>query len=525
MTFAEAIRAAYREGQEDEALLPIVKFDENGRAEGRIGYGDALIFYDIRGEREIEITRSLVDADFTHFRRTRGLDLDYVTLIEYDSALRVKVAFPPEARLRNTLVEVVSRAGLHLAKIAESEKSPHIGFFLNGRNDEVFAGEERFIVPSPRGITYDRTPEMSADLVAAEVDIRLRDPSFRLLIANVANCDVVGHIENREAVLRAVEAADRALGKIVESCRECRATLLVTADHGTVEEWTYPDGTINTGHTRNPVPFIICDFGTEDAGVWGLRDGGELGDIAPTLLDLLEIRKPSEMTGQTLLSPSAPIPKLRTKNRRIVLLILDGWGIRPECEGNMITAASTPHFDGILASYPGTLLAASGEAVGMPVGTVGNSEAGHLHIGAGRRVLLDRVKIDRAIEDGSFFRNAVLMEVMDAARRKGKALHLMGIISHYSSHGTLRHLFALLRQAKERGLEKVFIHGFIGRRGERPESGAIYVEKVEETARSLGIGEVVTVMGRHWSLDREGNWDRIEKAYRALVEGKGTGIC
>jgi 2,3-bisphosphoglycerate-independent phosphoglycerate mutase len=134
---------------------------------------------------------------------------------------------------------------------------------------------------------------------------------------------------------------------------------------------------------------------------------------------------------------------------------------------------------------------------------------------------LDRVRIDRAIEDGSFFRNPEFLGAMAEAKKKRRPLHLMGIISHYSSHGTLDHLFALMRMAKELGLREVYVHGFIGRRGEKPESGAIYVEKVREMGRGPGIGEVVTVMGRHWSLDRERNWDRVEKAYRSLVQGLG----
>lgn len=167
----------------------------------------------------------------------------------------------------------------------------------------------------------------------------------------------------------------------------------------------------------------------------------------------------------------------------------------------------------------------SGEAVGMPPGAVGNSEAGHLHIGAGRRVLLDRVRIDKAVADGGFFENDELLRAAALARRNGRALHLMGIVSHYSSHGSISHLFALLKLAKARGLDKVFVHAFIGRRGERPESGAIYVEKVEDMCRELGVGRVATVMGRFWPLDREENWDRIEKAYRALVDGRGTRVC
>ena len=160
----------------------------------------------------------------------------------------------------------------------------------------------------------------------------------------------------------------------------------------------------------------------------------------------------------------------------------------------------------------------------MPPGTVGNSEAGHLHIGSGRRVFLDRVRIDRAVADGGFYQNEAFVEAMRQARQKGRALHLMGIISHYSSHGTIRHLFALLETARRHGLRDVYIHGFLGRRGERPESGALYVEKVEDKCRELGVGRVVTVLGRYWSLDREENWDRVEKAYRAMVFGDGRKV-
>jgi 2,3-bisphosphoglycerate-independent phosphoglycerate mutase len=224
------------------------------------------------------------------------------------------------------------------------------------------------------------------------------------------------------------------------------------------------------------------------------------------------------MTGESLFASRGDIVPPR---RKIILMILDGWGLGPDGEGNLIAAASTPHFDELWEACPQAELQASGEAVGMPPGTVGNSEAGHLHLGAGRRVFLDRVRIDRAIADGSFSRNAAFIEAMDRAEAPGRALHLMGIISHYSSHGTIRHLFALLETARRRGLQNVFVHGFLGRRGERPESGALYVEKVEAKCREIGCGRLVTVLGRYWSLDREGNWDRVEKAYRALVFGDG----
>ena len=165
--FGQAIRGAYRRGEEDETLEPLVRVDRSGAPLGRFSGGDSVIFYDIRGEREIEITRSLTEPGFSHFPVVGDLGVDFVTLIEYDPDLRVRVAYPKEEKIKNTLAEVVSRAGFRTAKIAESEKATHIGFFMNGKNDAVFPGEERVIVPSPQTISnYDEKPEMSAGEVA-----------------------------------------------------------------------------------------------------------------------------------------------------------------------------------------------------------------------------------------------------------------------------------------------------------------------------------------------------------------------
>lgn len=160
----------------------------------------------------------------------------------------------------------------------------------------------------------------------------------------------------------------------------------------------------------------------------------------------------------------------------------------------------------------------------MPAGTVGNSEVGHLHLGAGRRIYADRARIDRSIEDGSFFENAAFVRAMEGAKRDGRRLHLLGIISFYSSHGSVEHLKALLRLADRQQVPEVYVHGMLGRRGERPESGALYVEEVEREVERLGRGRVVSIIGRYWSLDREENWDRIEKSYRWLVEGEGRRV-
>jgi 2,3-bisphosphoglycerate-independent phosphoglycerate mutase len=291
-----------------------------------------------------------------------------------------------------------------------------------------------------------------------------------------------------------------------------------------VERWYYPDGTIDTGHTDSPVPFVLVDAWL-GRGVT-LRQGGALTDVAPTILDLLGLPRPEGMTGRSLIDPGSGVPpREEGTQRRVLLLILDGWGLGDGGPGDLIAAADTPFMDDLLASWPHTQLQAAGPAVGMPPGTVGNSEAGHLHIGAGRVVPADRVRIDQALEDGSFYENEAFAWAMEGAKGDGTRLHLLGIVSFYSSHGSVDHLLALMEMARRRGVPEVYVHSMLGRRGERPESGAIYIEQVEREAERLGVGQVATVLGRFWSLDREEHWDRIEKTYRMLVFGEGQAVA
>jgi 2,3-bisphosphoglycerate-independent phosphoglycerate mutase len=237
------------------------------------------------------------------------------------------------------------------------------------------------------------------------------------------------------------------------------------------------------------------------------------------VLDLLGLPQPAAMTGRSLLAPRPPAAE-----RRVLLLILDGWGSGDGGPGDLIALANTPFMDDLRSSWPSTDLAAAGPAVGMPPGTVGNSEAGHLHIGAGRVIPADRVRINQALEDGSFFENEAFLWAMHGARSTGTRLHLLGIVSFYSSHGSVDHLLALMEMARRERVPEVYVHSMLGRRGERPESGAIYIEQVEREAQRLGVGQVATVIGRFWSLDREEHWDRIEKTYRMLVEGQGEPV-
>ncbi|MBU1339024.1 MAG: phosphoglycerate mutase (2,3-diphosphoglycerate-independent), partial [Acidobacteria bacterium] len=205
----KAVKDAYRSGQEDEALLPIVAVDRDGRPIGRLQNGEHVIFYDIRGEREVELTQTLTEREFSHFERKPDTLLNFATMIEYHSELNTDVAFPPEGRIQNTLGEVLSKNGIRSLKIAESEKAIHITYFMNGKNERPFPGEERIVVPTPEGLdSYADRPELSAEGVTDELVENLPDPAYRVFIVNLANVDVIGHIENGEAVCVAVRTVD-----------------------------------------------------------------------------------------------------------------------------------------------------------------------------------------------------------------------------------------------------------------------------------------------------------------------------
>ncbi|MBN1999357.1 alkaline phosphatase family protein, partial [candidate division KSB1 bacterium] len=323
-------------------------------------------------------------------------------------------------------------------------------------------------------------------------------------------------IENKPAIFQAVQTVDAQVGRLVETAKQMGITTLITSDHGSAESWLYPEGAIDTGHTVSPVHFIYID--PQNTNNVQLRENGSLADVAPTVLKLLNISQPKEMTGQNLLRGDVNPAK------RVLLIITDGWGHNDKAYGNLILESDTPVMDAIKSTYPHTILAASGEAVGLPDGTVGNSEAGHMHIGAGRVVPSDRVQIHHAMKDGSFYTNEAFLWAMQGAKKDRTNLHMLGIISFFSSHGSIDYLIHLLRMAKQQNLENVYIHGLLGRRGERPESGARYTKKIEDETEKLNLGRFVSIIGRHWALDREFNWDRIEKTYKWLVYGTGNHV-
>ncbi|MFX0052602.1 MAG: phosphoglycerate mutase (2,3-diphosphoglycerate-independent) [Candidatus Hermodarchaeota archaeon] len=510
------IANAYKNGEDDEILEPSILADPNHQNPiGRIKYNDGLIFANIRGEREIELTQALIEENFTHFL-VKPLNLYVSTMIQYHPNLSVDVAFPPIGKISNNLTEFVSRHNKRVLKCVESEKAIHLTYFFNGKQHEQYENEERIIIPSIETENLANYPEMRAYDVAQTTINKMNEGNHELIITNLSPCDVMGHIEDEQVIKKAIQTVDEQLHRIVSSALITDYTVLVTADHGLAESWLYPGGAIDTGHTSNPVPFLIISHKKNQIK---LREGGSLIDIGPTILEILEMNKPSEMEGESLISGESVL-----KSQRILLLILDGWGYNPDSWGNLYKEFGTPNMDRLKLNYPFTTLVASGTRLGMPEGTVGNSEIGHLHMGVGRRIISDRVKIFDAIENDDFFRNSAFLNAINYVKKNNSALHLLSIISFFSSHGSIKFLESLMELSVQSNLPQVYIHGLLGRRGEKPEAGAYYVNKLEQRAKELGTTKFVSVIGRHWALDREENWDRIQKTYNMLVNGQGRFI-
>ena len=292
----QAIEDSYQKEIFDEFVVPTVICNGDSPV-GTISENDSVIFFNFRPDRAREITRTLVDTDFNEFETKKNLNLYFVCMTEYDATLpNVNIAFKPE-KLVNTFGEYISNKGLTQLRIAETEKYAHVTFFFNGGEEKQYPGEDRILVQSPKVATYDLQPEMSEPEVTEKVVEAINSKKYDAIILNYANSDMVGHTGSMEAAIKALEAVDDGVGKVVEAIRNNDGILLITADHGNAEQMIdYKTGEPHTAHTTNPVPLILV---TENENL-KIKEG-KLADLAPTMLELLGIEKPAEMTGESIL--------------------------------------------------------------------------------------------------------------------------------------------------------------------------------------------------------------------------------
>jgi len=291
------IQASYDKGVNDEFVEPFV-VTEDGKPLATVKDGDSVIFFNFRPDRAREITRAFCDDEFKGFSREKRLNLTYVCFTDYDGTIKNKlVAFKKEA-ISNTFGEFLAQNNMTQARIAETEKYAHVTFFFNGGVEAPNKGEDRILVPSPKVATYDLQPEMSAPIVCDKLVEAIKSGKYDVIIINFANPDMVGHTGIEDAAIKAIETVDTCVGRAVEAIKETDGVLFICADHGNAEQLLdYETGEPFTAHTTNPVPFILVNADP----AYKLREGGCLADITPTLIELMGLKQPKEMTGKSLL--------------------------------------------------------------------------------------------------------------------------------------------------------------------------------------------------------------------------------
>ncbi len=504
---AGAVEAQYAKGGTDYSLEPLNLYDENG-AVGLVGKDDSVIFCCRRGERETELTDAFTDPAFRGFERERIDPLDFVILTMYSERYTyLPIAFAP-SKVEETIAETLSRAGKKQLHCAESEKYAHVTFFFNGGRQQPFHGEDDIKVPSPKGVPFDTVPELSLPKVAENV-CRGMEQGYDFIVTNFANGDVIGHTSNDEAKIKCAAIVDKNLGVVLEKAKDSGYTAIVTADHGNLEAMRTAEGKPHVAHTTN---LVYCAVTAPDAVT--VNAEGRLCDVAPTVLAAMGVDQPERMSGSPLFDfPQGP--------RKVLLVILDGWGIGPEDDTNPIHIADTPVWDELIKNNPTAKLSASGEAVGLGAGKAGNSEAGHINLGSGRVVLQDDVRLDNAMKDGTFSKNPVFIESLERVKANGGTLHLIALLTKKSSHGSIDYPLALMDMAKEENIENVCVHVIFDGRSTEPGSAPALLRELGAMMEEKGVGTLVSGIGRGVALDRDQNWAKVKRAYDSLVSGKG----
>jgi 2,3-bisphosphoglycerate-independent phosphoglycerate mutase len=518
----KCLKEFYKEGRIDYTMPPLVRLD-SGNAVGSVKNGDSLFFCCRRGDREVQLTEAFVDPAFSHFPVETMPDLTVVTLVQFHEKFANLPTMFPILRPTPTMGQVFSQAGVRQTKIAESEKASHVTFFFNGRRVEPYDQEQWIIVPSPHSSEFLSKPETSTAQVAKEVARAMTDHTDQsqkhFILANLAAGDIIGHLDDWDANLRCAEAVDQALRTICTAAAQHGYAVAVTADHGLLEKFRRSDGTTNISHTSSRVPFGLVTPAHGPTVQLKASEDATLADVAPTILNLMGISVPKEMKGANRATIDGCYD-------RLVLVVMDGWGVG--CDDptkNPISAANTTCMDWIEQECPFMTLIASGTAVGLPPGRSGNSETGHLTLGAGQVVPQDELRITQALREGLLEENPAINRGLETALQNGGDIHILTMLTKQSSHGNMEEGMAVLRVAAKKGVGNAWLHLILDGRSSPPQGAADLLEVLEENLPTGIRVQIATAMGRALALDRSGGYEeKTQAAYRAIVLGEGIGF-
>lgn len=517
---AQVLNEQYQQGKCDYYMPPLVR-RVMGDSKNRITDRDCVFFCVRRGDRQAQMLNAFCDPSFHEFPTERFRDLIFVPLVEHQKKLPQVEALFATIRPENTFGHIMSKMGLRQLRVGESEKASHVTYFFSGRRFEPYEGEDRIIVPSPEPEDFIKYPGTSTGEVARLTAEALACGEYSFIFANLAAGDIIGHIDNWKINVECAIAVDNAFATIRDVALQNGYVVAVTADHGLLERAFHDDGSPNLGHTVSSVPFGIIGAKVVPIETWVnrcRRSNPTLADVAPTLLNVMGINIPEDMTGIPLV-----VPKSNENPKKCILVLMDGWGIGPnDPTTNPIAAADVHAFTGMKREGFYTELAASGQSVGLPEGRSGNSETGHLTVGAGRVIPQDELRIAAAIQNGAITDNNVLIRACQKVTGRDGAAHVVMVLSDKSSHGNMSEGIAVARAASENGVRRIYLHLIMDGRSSPPRGGASLLYSLKDRLGSDVPAQILTAVGRGYALDRSGKYiEHIAPAYRAMVYGQG----
>jgi len=515
-----------------------VVIDSQGEPVGRIkaydekGVGDSVVFYNVNGKNLVDLADPFGMPGFEGFSTASDLHVSLYTMTPYSSNLQAKVAFPGKTVQVDSLGKVVHNAGISQSRIAGKNQIDNVTVSIDG-NISVFydSDKHRVIeVESPPTDILSEIPEYNSAQIADQAAKRVTDSKDGLIVANFSAPTLLGAAGNVINAASGIEKMDRHIEFLVRKAQDEGVTVVMTGTHGNAEQMLDESGNVVMGryssHTTNPVPFVYIDprDGRLKTQKDILKSGQSLGSIAPTILQILGLDVPESMTAPSLFNNFVP-----QQNDRVLFITVDGFGESDVVTGNAIALARqqaerqnrTLFFDQLQAEYPKTLLIASGSNVGLRDGQPGYAESNYFAIGSGlapEDIVLDMVKIDQAIESGEFAQNTVFLDAINNAIDNGTKLHLLGVVSESEKDASINHLEALLKLARDRGMNKenVIIHMAADGIDEASASVLNNIRRLTKLTEDVGVGTLATVGSQHLMSSTDS--EQVEKTYNALID-------